>query len=227
MAASKESVDYSKEGGEYIKLLNHWVWSDEQSKVHRDGDNPAIIHCEYGTRIWCRHGKYEKLVTSDGVEYNMEGARWVCGFWEWCDEDGAPHRDGDNPARIYYPLGTFVWYRHGEFEKVVTPDGVEYNLEGSRWNCRNWNWRDEQDKLHRDGDRPARIYLDGKVCWHFHGVRHRLTGPASIVPRTGQTTWFVNGKSFVSQEEFEVARDAYCKEHGIPPPGRLTKRATP
>jgi len=147
--------------------------------------------------------------------------------WEWTDDNGKPHRDGDKPALIYPRFGSQIFCRHGKYEKLVRRDGLEYSLEGGTWQDGLWVWYDENGDLHRDGDDPAIIWYGGTAAWYHHGEQHRLTGPAFVLASGRRPNWYINGKKFKSQEKFEAARTLYCEEHDIPVPGRQTKRATP
>ena len=51
-------------------------------------------------------------------------------------------------------------------------------------------WCDENDKTHRDDDRPAEVHYDGNRFWLRHGVIHRENAPAHIdVWGNGRWTW--------------------------------------
>lgn len=55
------------------------------------------------------------MAATDALDYSEEGGvynDYVKG-WEWFDEEGRYHRDGDRPAAIY-DSGSLFWYQHGE-----------------------------------------------------------------------------------------------------------------
>jgi len=120
--------------------------------------------------------------------------------------------------------------------------GVYYPLQ------RCWKWTDEDGLLDRDGDKPAMIediggkfwarkgkltrddapaykHPNGSFVWYRDGVIHRLTGKAAYFAATGESMWFIEGKAYKTQEEFEAAREKYYEDHDIVAPGRSTKRA--
>lgn len=133
-------------------------------------------------------------------------------------------------------------------------DSKGYYFEGGRYEfsyeC--WEWFDNEGKIHRDDDKPARLYKSGTKHWYKHGLKHRDNAPA-VIYSDGSYRWFNHGKEhnvngfavfhshgdrslglwyidgiqYHSREKFEEASDAYCKEHNIPISGRLTKRANP
>ena len=43
--------------------------------------------------------------------------------------------------------------------------------------------------LHRENDLPAVTYANGAICYHIHGLRHRLNGPAWI-DKDGTERWY-------------------------------------
>jgi hypothetical protein len=84
------------------------------------------------------------------------------GTKEW-RQNGLLHRDGDQPAVIWFD-GTRLWYyrngcihRNGDKPAVIT-------MAGNQW------WKNGQ--LHRDG-LPAIIGPNNTLQWWFHG--HRVT----------------------------------------------------
>lgn len=107
---------------------------------------------------------------------------------------------------------------------------VDYSEEGGKYNTmfNRWEWTNDRGKHDRGGDKPALIYDSGTEVWCRNGLLHRLTGKAWIVDDDSEDhPWFINGMPYDTEEKFLVARDAYCKKHGILMSGHLTKRATP
>jgi len=90
-----------------------------------------------------------------------------------------------------------------------------------------WIWVDNNGRRHRGDDFPAVICDDGCKAWYKHGRLHRLFDQAIVFPTSDWGGWYVNGERYDTEEEFEVARDAYCQKHTILMPGHKTKRATP
>lgn len=116
--------DYEKDGGQFHPRGCKWIWSDAHGNVHRGGDKPAIIYSREGTRVWCRHGKFEKVVMGDGVEYSLEGSTFINGSWTWRDKDGYPHKDDDTPA-VISPTGNVYWYCHGWRHRLTGPAHID------------------------------------------------------------------------------------------------------
>jgi hypothetical protein len=54
-------------------------------------------------------------------------------------------------------------------------------------------WYDDDNKLHRD-DSPAIINCVGVEYWYYHGVIHRIGGPAIICDNNNQFRWCNYGK---------------------------------
>ena len=70
--------------------------------------------------------------------------------------------------------------------------------------------------------------------WYFHGVPHRIGGPAKIYGvDQDRVEWWVNGIRFFEEEkeDYEAACIEFCKRSGIAMSiagtGRMTKRANP
>jgi hypothetical protein len=53
-------------------------------------------------------------------------------------------------------------------------------------------WRDEDGKLHREGDLPAVIRNDGTRGWYKHGKVHRDGDMPAIEHPNGNRVWWVN-----------------------------------
>ena len=56
---------------------------------------------------------------------------------------------------------------------------------------------------HRDGDKPAEIWADGTLVWYKNGELHRLRGPA-FIDAHNKFQWYFKGKQIPvnSQEEY-------------------------
>lgn len=55
-------------------------------------------------------------------------------------------------------------------------------------------WYDSDGKLHRDGDLPAFVYLDGTQEWYQHGDEHRDGDLPAQVFADGTQFWFKHRK---------------------------------
>ena len=159
-----------------------WFHPDRTTpKIHRDGDQPAII-CVNGTKEWYQHGQLHRdddrpaiiWAGNDEIEFwgwctipfsDLGAMRWdhpPTGTQEWFQK-GQRHRDGDQPAIIYFE-GTRVWYQHDELHRDDDQPAI-INSNGTQV------WY-QHDQLHRDGDQPAIIYHNGKKEWWQHGVEY-------------------------------------------------------
>jgi len=76
----------------------------EYSRLHREGDEPAII-CENGSKIWYKNGQLHR----DG---DLPAAIYVDGSKIWY-KNGQLYRDGDEPA-IIYADGSKFWFKNGQ-----------------------------------------------------------------------------------------------------------------
>ena len=57
-------------------------------------------------------------------------------------------------------------------------------------------WKNENDKVHREGDMPAMIWSDGSQFWYKSGQYHRDGDkPAAIYP-DGTRYWYLYGKCY-------------------------------
>ena len=54
-------------------------------------------------------------------------------------------------------------------------------------------WR-QNDKMHRDGDKPAIIYADGSLAWYQIGLIHRDGDKPAIITADGGLEWWKNGQ---------------------------------
>jgi hypothetical protein len=48
-------------------------------------------------------------------------------------------------------------------------------------------------KLHRDGDKPARIWTDGTLIWYKNGEVHREDDKPAVIFADGRLCWYKNG----------------------------------
>ena len=73
-----------------------------------------------------------------------------------------------------------------EFEQVVAnaPNKSKHYAE----------WRDLDDKLHREGDLPAVVRSDGGQTWCWHGILHRDGDLPARVGADGSLSWGKHGE---------------------------------
>ena len=54
-------------------------------------------------------------------------------------------------------------------------------------------WKNKAGRLHRDGDLPAVVYLNGSQKWYKNGQHHRDGDLPAIVYWDGSQEWYKNG----------------------------------
>jgi len=134
--------------------MHRFAWY-QNGQVHRDGDKPALVHRDGGTREWYQHGMChretldEKGLVNPAVIFSDGSKRWK--------RNGMYHRDDDLPA-----------VTHGGIEWWV--DGVRYCNSGQEW------WKN--GVRHRDGGNPAVISLS-YMEWYEYGKLIRETHEGS------------------------------------------------
>lgn len=111
------------------------------------------------------------------------------------------HREGDLPAKSRYrlpekrggdaPVQLEEWWVDGEpFRGDGGPTSVYYDEDGS---VDREQWCNEKG-LHREGDLPAEVTVNGQERYFLDGMHHRDGNmPAAIVKGRGQD-WYVHGK---------------------------------
>lgn len=57
-------------------------------------------------------------------------------------------------------------------------------------------WVLDGDVLHRDGDQPAVIHLDGTQEWYMFGLRHRDGGQPAYIGANGTRVWYRSGRYY-------------------------------
>jgi len=93
--------------------------------------------------------------------------------------------------------GTIRYYLHGVPHRegapaVIFPDG------GEIWFYHN--------TIHRDDGGPAVSYASGYKMWCRYGKRHRLDGPAVENSPIPTHQWWLDGKYYKTEKEWEKAR---------------------
>ena len=73
-----------------------------------------------------------------------------------------------------------------EYKVEVYNDGAEF-------------WRNSKGKLHREGDKPAIVALDGYKSYWKNGRLHRDNGPA-VIYADGCVHYWLNGKILTKSE---------------------------
>jgi len=129
--------------------------------------------------------------------------------FNWIDPAGNEHREsGPSFDREY---GQYKW-------SIRTNEKNKYYM--AAW----WEWYDEDDNLHRDGDLPAVIEKAGSLSWLFHGRLHRIGGPA-IICMNGDSLWYIDGKQYKDgqDDEYVSACYKYCEKHDTRVTGRFVK----
>ena len=109
MAASKEKVDYSEEGGKFHQTGKFWwwTWKDISGFYHRSGGKPAFIGSD-GATEWYEHGKLHNeegpsIVDSDGTyAYHFRGM----------------HHNLQGPALYNASTGRTLYYIMGKMYKT-------------------------------------------------------------------------------------------------------------
>ncbi len=86
---------------------NVFFYNIEWSRLHRDGDLPAII-CASGSQQWYKNGSCHR-------NGDLPAIIWADGSHAWY-KNGLRHRNGDLPA-IIWENGTREWYKNGIMQK--------------------------------------------------------------------------------------------------------------
>jgi len=185
------------------------IWRNEDGKLHRDDDLPAVTNKDGEQEYWV-NGKLHRLngpaiERKDGsTEYWIQGIKLTkkefeeSMDWEkfedleekepisYRNELGQLHRE-DGPAverkdgiNSYYLKGKAL--SENEYYKIPRTDE-----EGNK------RWFNENGKLHRDDDLPAVDLVNGYKVWYQNGIIHRNDNPAVIYPN-GTTKWYMNGE---------------------------------
>ncbi len=131
--------------------------------LHGENDEPALVSKDGSIKEWHVDGKLERgddkpaYISSSDAEY-----RWY--------KNGKLHRDGDKPAIMVYSRGDYrEWFVNGGNKRQNLDDptcvrnGVMY-------------WHDSNGRLHRDDDKPAVIYPDGREKYYTHGLKYYIRG---------------------------------------------------
>ena len=79
---------------------------------------------------------------------------------------------------------------------------IRYYLDDSSYVCI-WSnntiiWYNSNSKIHRDGDMPAYIINTGFMKYYYHGIQHRITGPATI--SNHGVRYYINGIHYTKNQ---------------------------
>ena len=86
--------------------------------------------------------------------------------------------------------------------KPLTPSEVEEAFKHAPYRVKGYaEWRDANNKKHRDGDLPATVLDNGYQAWYQHGERHRSSGLPAIIYPSGTMSWFEHGELTGNQDE--------------------------
>lgn len=114
----------------------------EKGKLHRDGDEPAVIHAD-GVKEWWKNGKYHRNGDGPAIIYPSGTKEW----WK----NGERHRDGDKPAVIRADE-VKEWWKNGERHRDSDKPAIIYPNGTKVW------WKNGE--RYRDGDEPTIIFAN-------------------------------------------------------------------
>jgi hypothetical protein len=145
-------------------------------------------------RIWYRRGCIHRDDDQPAIIYN--------GNW-----DDAADLDYDSGARgiLYDEDGDTLdandlrtWYK----------DGLPYranDLPTLVYACGRKEWRDGNDRRHRDGDAPALICpMTHNLSWYKHGELHRDNWLPAYVCLSGYCRWYSDGVLYMESSSVEI-----------------------
>jgi hypothetical protein len=83
--------------------------------------------------------------------------------------------------KIWWPVSSELMasYNDGSHTKKYDDGNIEWHKNG---------------KLHRDGDKPARIWADGSLGWYKNGEPHRDSDKPAVIYSHGSLWWYKNGE---------------------------------
>ena len=55
-------------------------------------------------------------------------------------------------------------------------------------------WQNQNNRVHRDGDKPAIIWADDTLYWYQNGLQHRDGDKPAFIGRDGKLAWWQNGQ---------------------------------
>jgi hypothetical protein len=197
--------EFQPRSSTHFKDTNMECWYDSSNKLHRNGDNPAIVRNKGECKWWYKHGLQHRGGDKPAtiLPYRKE-------WWK----KGILHRDYDKPAVVYED--SQMWYRRGRFHRggdkpaFISPMVKQWWKNGKRH--RNGQlpaieytdgtklWYKE-DELHRDYDKPAHVQPGVYSAWYWNGIRHRSGAkPAVIYYISGLMEWWKFGIRYTETE---------------------------
>ncbi len=55
-------------------------------------------------------------------------------------------------------------------------------------------WENDLGQVHREGDQPAIVGIDGRMIWSKNGMFHRGKNKPAIIGACGSMSWYKNGE---------------------------------
>jgi hypothetical protein len=184
---------------------NHQCWF-VHGKLHRDGDQPAVVSRHNISLTKDDFKKFKNSGNDIGYYYN---GRTHTSMWF---RHGKLHRDNDRPALITPELTR--WYSCGKLHRdndlpaeIQNLGVVDANIKEAYWvlpkekvvslldefGAANYGQKWYQHgRLHRDGDLPAVICLNGDKFYYRNGQNYRADDKPNVVRIDGTVAWWRN-----------------------------------
>lgn len=162
------------------------IWRNSNGEEHRDGDLPAFVSDSLSA--WYQHGIRCRADDKPSVV-------WADGTQEW-RLDREYHRDGDQPVQVdadggqHFGAG-YDYSRADDRPTYIDGEGNEFWRRGPIQQ----NGYPFEGELHRDGDLPAVVRMDGGVEYWKNGKKHRDSEPA-VVKANGTQQWWFHGDNY-------------------------------
>ena len=97
------------------------------------------------------------------------------------------------PYEIYSLYNAIVSEKNGKLHSYIdAPAGVNLNKNG-KIVSEEWYY---EDKLHRENDKPAVVYSDGKKFWYYNGRTHRENGKPAVIFPNGRKEYWYHGEEY-------------------------------
>lgn len=58
----------------------------------------------------------------------------------------------------------------------------------------NKTWYNDYNRLHRENDKPAIIFMGKSKSWYQNGILHRNNDKPSVIDNDGTKQWYTNGR---------------------------------
>jgi hypothetical protein len=172
LKASTAAIAIIKMSGEYQSI----TYKDENGKIHRDDDLPAI-EFSYGEKHWMYRGELHREGDKPASITPTEEQWYIHGVLD---------REPGKPA---------VVYRSGA--KTFYVKGVQYNPNGPSYMDKTCQiFTDDKGNQHRERGLPSTEHFLEKDKdyneYYVHGKKHRLDGRACR-RRSWDTGYYING----------------------------------